>query len=78
MHTHVYVHKYKTVQVVALSKVMQLVKKAEFDRVIVDTAPTGHTLRLLAFPDFVDNFLQKLLSIKKKVCMYVCMCVCVT
>lgn len=31
----------------------------KFDRIIIDTAPTGHTLRLLGFPDFLDNFLEK-------------------
>eukprot|EP00961_Rhodomonas_salina_P247100 3338654-Rhodomonas_salina.2 len=27
---------------------------------------TGHTLRLLSFPDFLDSFLQKVITIKKK------------
>jgi hypothetical protein len=30
-----------------------------YDRIIIDTAPTGHTLRLLSFPDFLDSFLEK-------------------
>ena len=33
---------------------------------IVDTAPTGHTLRLLAFPDFLDGFLDKLRKIRDR------------
>lgn len=53
-------------EVVALTEVMKVVKDGDFDRVIIDTAPTGHTLRLLSFPEFLDNFLQKVLSIKKK------------
>jgi anion-transporting ArsA/GET3 family ATPase len=28
---------------------------AHFDRIIFDTAPTGHTLRLLTLPDFLDK-----------------------
>lgn len=35
------------------------VNRQKFDRIIIDTAPTGHTLRLLGFPDFLDNFLEK-------------------
>jgi len=53
-------------EVVALTEVMKVVKSGNFDRVIVDTAPTGHTLRLLSFPEFLDNFLQKVLNIKRK------------
>ena len=30
-------------------------KYAHFTRIIFDTAPTGHTLRLLALPDFLDT-----------------------
>jgi arsenite-transporting ATPase len=46
--------------------VMEVMREGNFDRVIVDTAPTGHTLRLLSFPDFLDGFLQKVLGIKRK------------
>ena len=45
-------------EAVAISKVVQLAKSAEyqgFSRVIFDTAPTGHTLRLLTLPDFVER-----------------------
>lgn len=53
-------------ELVALTQVMDLVKFGDFDRVIVDTAPTGHTLRLLSFPDFLDKFLGKVMRLKKR------------
>ncbi|EKX35772.1 hypothetical protein GUITHDRAFT_160183, partial [Guillardia theta CCMP2712] len=66
-------------ELVALSKIIslveegeaktalgQVVKSSNFDRVIVDTAPTGHTLRLLSFPEFLDSFLQKVLALKRR------------
>ena len=37
-----------------------------YDRVVFDTAPTGHTLRLLAFPDFIDNLLTKIIALKSR------------
>jgi arsenite-transporting ATPase len=37
-----------------------------FDRIIIDTAPTGHTLRLLSFPRFIDDFLERLITLRSK------------
>jgi len=54
-------------ELVALTQVVSLVKSGNFNRVVVDTAPTGHTLRLLAFPEFLDGFLGKVLRLKKRI-----------
>ncbi|XP_012064762.1 ATPase GET3B isoform X2 [Jatropha curcas] len=56
-------------EVIAISKVMQFVESQEynkFTRIVFDTAPTGHTLRLLSLPDFLDAFLGKMMKLKKK------------
>ncbi|KAF8403092.1 hypothetical protein HHK36_011186 [Tetracentron sinense] len=50
-------------------QVMQFVEAPEysmFTRIIFDTAPTGHTLRLLSLPDFLDASIGKILKLKKK------------
>lgn len=44
-------------EAVAISKVVQFLRNpaySHFTRIIFDTAPTGHTLRLLTLPDFLD------------------------
>uniref|UniRef100_A0A0G4GDI4 ArsA/GET3 Anion-transporting ATPase-like domain-containing protein n=1 Tax=Chromera velia CCMP2878 TaxID=1169474 RepID=A0A0G4GDI4_9ALVE len=38
-----------------------------FDRIVIDTAPTGHTLRLLAAPTFLDGFLAKVMAVKRRI-----------
>lgn len=53
-------------ELVALTQVMELVKFGDFDRVVVDTAPTGHTLRLLNFPEFLNEFFGKVIRLKKR------------
>lgn len=53
-------------ELVALVQVVDLVRTGGFDRVIIDTAPTGHTLRLLAFPEFIDAFLGRVLRLKAR------------
>ncbi|GAB4210312.1 MAG: arsenical pump-driving ATPase [Synechococcales cyanobacterium] len=44
-------------ELMALLEINRLLQTNQVDTVILDTAPTGHTLRLLALPDFLDNLL---------------------
>ena len=55
-------------ELVALANVLDVNSKmaAGYNVVIVDTAPTGHTLRLLALPKFLDGLLGKLIKIRMK------------
>ncbi|KAF5770167.1 putative arsenite-transporting ATPase [Helianthus annuus] len=57
-------------EAVAISKVMQFVDSPEysmFTRIVFDTAPTGHTLRLLSLPNFMDASIGKIMKMKKKI-----------
>lgn len=56
-------------EAVAIAKVVEFVRSedyARFTRIIFDTAPTGHTLRLLSVPDFVEASLGKIIRLRKK------------
>ncbi|XP_031482596.1 ATPase GET3B-like [Nymphaea colorata] len=56
-------------EAIAISKVMQFVEAPQysmFTRIVFDTAPTGHTLRLLSLPDFLDASIGKILKLKQK------------
>ncbi|KAL3785028.1 hypothetical protein HJC23_007949 [Cyclotella cryptica] len=55
-----------TDEVVALAKVIQIIRRGQFDRVVLDTAPTGHTLRMLTTPSFLADLIEKVLSVSRK------------
>lgn len=64
-----------TDEIVAMTKVVSYLEKGytspsgtlhRFDRVVLDTAPTGHTLRMLQLPEFLQQVLTKVRTVKDK------------
>lgn len=50
----------------AFDKFLQYMTTDEYDIVIFDTAPTGHTLRLLSFPEMMDSWVGKMIKVRKQ------------
>ena len=63
-----------TDEIVAMAKVVSYLEdgyevngqRIRFDRIVLDTAPTGHTLRMLSLPTFLKGLMQKLRKIRDK------------
>lgn len=53
-------------EIVALVEVLEEIKKAKYDQIIIDTAPTGHALRLLSFPDFLERLADRVARLRDR------------
>ena len=50
----------------AMQQLLEHLDDPRFDRVVVDTAPTGHTLRLLQLPEIMDSMVGKMLTLRRR------------
>ena len=53
-------------EVMGLKKITDFMESKEYGLYIVDTAPTGHTLRLLSLPELLDDWIKFLASLRWK------------
>ncbi len=49
-------------EIVSIELILRLIEQPVYDTVILDTAPTGHTLRLLALPELMNRYFGRLLK----------------
>jgi arsenite-transporting ATPase len=54
-------------EIVALLELRRLAASGQFDAIVVDCAPTGETLRLLALPETIGFYAQRLLGAPQRV-----------
>ncbi len=45
-------------EVIALTKVMEFLEQGRYQTLVLDSAPTGHLIRLLEMPDLIDRWLK--------------------
>ena len=53
-------------ETVAFIQILEFIQNPEFELVIFDTAPTGHTLKLLQLPEITEGWLFRMIKMRKR------------
>ncbi len=53
-------------EVMGFKKIIDMIEEGTFDKYVVDTAPTGHALRLLAMPELLDDWIKVMAKMRWK------------
>jgi arsenite-transporting ATPase len=53
-------------EIASFDSFLRYMSSGEYDVIVFDTAPTGHTLRLLSLPDVLDSWLGKIIKIRMR------------
>lgn len=53
-------------EVMGFNTIVDLIEEGKFDKYIVDTAPTGHALRLLTLPELLDDWIKVMAKMRWK------------
>ena len=54
-------------EVFALEKITELTQSIDYDLIVFDTAPTGHTLKALTTPDSMNRFILRIIRMRSKI-----------
>lgn len=53
-------------ELAAFDKFLQYMHETEYEVIIFDTAPTGHSLRFLSLPDVLDSWVGKMIAMRMR------------
>ncbi|MFW9903088.1 MAG: ArsA family ATPase, partial [Candidatus Thorarchaeota archaeon] len=53
-------------ETVAFIQLLEFIQNPEYDIVVFDTAPTGHTLKLLQLPELTQSWLYRLIKMRRR------------
>jgi arsenite/tail-anchored protein-transporting ATPase len=53
-------------ELMALIKITDILEENKYDLLVLDTAPTGHTIRLLELPEMMTSYVKLLIEMRQK------------